>query len=350
MGNAHGGIKRKEIEALGLDPEAIIDFSISINPDPLPDSVKHAILSAPLDRYPDPLSSRLCQGLSELLEINENRILPVNGTSQAVYLIAHSLADAGGKIVISGPTYGEYEDASRLTSGEIVQIDVTIDDGFYPNMDLLLKNIEIHKPEILWVCNPNNPTGVMLSEDDFCRLQKSCLRWGTVLVLDEAYRQFVKKERLYDTFLPGVVNLRSMTKDFSLPGLRLGYIQADSATIHKIKQWQPIWSVSTPAQRAGTACLNELDYFEKSWEKTRILRDRFIQKMEDSGFRTFPSDANFFLFHLPDVTRVRDDLLKEGIMIRDCTSFGLTDIARVGVRTEEDNNCLVRILGEFKKR
>lgn len=350
MTPSHGGLNYSELLKQDIRPQDVRDFSVSINPAPLPESVRQTILNVPLDRYPDSNSTELREVLSRLLDTPAQNFFVCNGTSQAVYLLSQALLKGGRPWAQAGPTYSEYRDASRLQSEDMKEIRSIEEDLFYFPVKNIINHLETRKPALLWLCSPNNPTGALLKEEDFHRIRETSLKTGTHFILDEAYRCFIPAEEQYNTFYPGVINLRSMTKDYSIPGLRLGYFRASEELIEKVRPYRPEWSVSLPAQKAGCAALKEQAYFEKSWLKTIEMTRNFRQTLVDEGFSCFPSHSNFFLVKVHRLEELKDYLWKDLITVRDCTSFGLKNIIRLGTRREEDNQLLINRLKSFREK
>ncbi len=347
MGSEHGGLNYRELRKKGINPDDVLDFSVSINPDPLPEEVLQAVRNANVTRYPDTDSSLLREIISAFYGVDEKNILILNGTSQGMFLVVSALLPPRGKVLIAGPTYGEYRDACRLKTDHIHEIRMKAEDGYAFPLDEILDFLEFERPDLFWLCSPNNPTGSYLDESSFEKIQKSCRDGGTLFLLDEAYACFVDDRLRYNSLRESVVVLRSMTKDFSIPGLRLGYLMAATEIIEKLRRWQPDWSISAPAQNAGIAGFARIDYFKESWRKTVERREDFRDALLSLGLHVVESCANFFLVKIDDVEALKRSLWKELILVRDCHSFGLTGYIRIGVRSEEDNIKLISCLREY---
>jgi histidinol-phosphate aminotransferase len=349
MSSTHGGLNYKALQEAGIDPDRVIDFSVSINTEPLPEEVYRAFRSAAIERYPDSSSHIFKQEIAAAYHLSADEILVVNGTSQAVYLLAGTYLKEDSPWMVCGPTYSEYADACRLYSDREIRIDAREEEGFRPPTERLIEAIHREKPTLLWLCNPNNPTGTILEEGDFHRIREAARQEGTIFILDDAYRCFLPEKEQYKTEYPDVVNLRSMTKDFSLPGLRLGYVRAAKETIEKLSLRQPEWSVSSPAQEAGTAALKNWNYFHKSWSIVADRTEKFRLAVAEAGYETFPSGSNFFLVKVPDLERLKKALWEDLILVRDCLSFGLMNTMRLGTRSKEENDRLIKILIKERK-
>ncbi|WP_168203370.1 pyridoxal phosphate-dependent aminotransferase [Oceanispirochaeta crateris] len=350
MGSEHGGLNYSELRKLGISPDDVLDFSVSINPDPLPDSVLEDIRNSCIIRYPDSDSGLLKNSIAAYNNIETDSILVVNGTSQGMFLIVSSLLKENQCVAIVEPTYSEYYDACRLKTDNIISVRMTPQESFRISTSRILETVQSKKPALLWLCSPNNPTGSYLNEEDFETIRKACVQEGTLLILDEAYVCFVQEKKRYNPLREGVIVLRSMTKDFSIPGLRLGYILSSPTIIQRIKKWQPEWSISAPAQVAGVAGFRELDYFKNSWRKTTERRDFLKKNLEDLGLTVYDSCSNFFLVEVDDAEALKTHLWKDLILVRDCSSFSLVNTIRIGIRTDEDNHKLIQSFKSYLKK
>ena len=351
MGSEHGGINYSRLKAEGINPDDVLDFSVSINPYPLPAGVLSRLYGSSITRYPDSGCTLLRENIRNYNGLESTgQLLVVNGTSQGIYLIVHALLKKNDPVCIITPTYSEYYDACSLKTENIDFIEMTEAGDFYISTIKILSRLDAVKPRLLWLCSPNNPTGSYLKEKEFETLRQGCLRNGTIMILDEAYICFVPEKHRYNTLREGVIVLRSMTKDFSIPGLRLGYLMGDPALISSIERWQPEWSISAPAQDAGIAVFDEILSFKENWKRISRNCESLRNEMESMGLKTFPSRANFFMVKVPDAGALKKDLWKKLILVRDCASFQLKNIIRIGVGTEEANSLLIQSFKEhFKK-
>ena len=342
----HGGIDPSELKKLGIALADLIDFSVNSNPFGPSPRVLEAIQSVDISTYPD----RHCTGLRETLaqsnQVPPDHILIGNGTAELIWLIAFSFLKPGDKVLIVGPTFGEYRRAATAVGARVQEIRAE-PPRFFPPVDQVIKSIEQDHPRVVFLCNPNNPTGICLGSNVIEKLSKAC-ETNTILVLDEAYRTFANQR--CDTELPGSNHLllRSMTKDFALAGLRLGYIIGDPVLIEQIKHFQPAWSVNSLAQAAGIAAILDEDYYQSTLCELTQLRNVFFSRLKDSRYALVPSDVHFGIIHTnyPAKT-LRLFLLKSGIQVRDCTSFGLPEYIRISTRKEPDNIKLLEALNSI---
>jgi histidinol-phosphate aminotransferase len=328
----------------GINPDDVKDFSVSINPVILPDSIQEVIRESAIYRYPDSRSRTLVEKLSREYRHPPEEIMVVNGTSQAIFLIAAAFLKTGDTTLIAGPTYSEYRDAAEVSGARILEYRALEANGFKPDCRELSRIIRKEQPKVFWICSPNNPTGSWLEEKELRQLSTACSDTGCLMVLDEAYRCFAPPGLLPEISLPDVLTLHSMTKDFCIPGLRLGWLRAETSLIETLLRRQPDWSVSAPAQDAGAACMERLDYFQNSWDETRENTLYMAGRLRELDLQVFPSAGNFLLVKIGNdaaVKKLGNRLWKKLILVRDCASFGLEGFIRIGTRSPEDIDTLV---------
>lgn len=347
-GATHGGVQLHELQKLGLKRDEVMDFSISANPFQPPGSVVKAAHAVPIEAYPESRARRLQARLGELNGVSPASVAVVNGTSQALWLIALSYLRPGDKVLTFPPTYGDYEMVSSMMGAENVELRAREEAQFRPPLSEAADLLRREQFRIAWLCNPNNPTSTYLREEELEPLFEACGETETLLVLDEAYASFntsrFNSERLLTDY--PVLLMRSMTKDFNLNALRIGYILASEPIARVIDRVQPPWSVNTPAEEAGLAALKELAFYSESWRKTEVLTEELGRAIEELGFTRYPAGCNFQLFRGPEELHLPEKLWKKGIKIRDCSSFGLPGYFRVGTRPRRDNRRLVEAIGE----
>ena len=232
----HGGLKPADLRALGLKPEDVLDFSASVSPIGPPAGVWEALRNVDLAAYPDPGCLLLREAISRHLtgsgqgEFPTERILVGNGTTEIIHLLARAFlypprTGTNNIAFLFTPTYGEYSGACALLGAATYCLDAADRPGFRWDLDRAAHQITKVKPSLVFLCNPNNPTGVFLHSSEVQLLAEAACSAGALLVIDEAYVSFV--EESWDSLAlldqASVVLLRSMTKDYGLTALRLGY-------------------------------------------------------------------------------------------------------------------------------
>ena len=341
----HGGLNSSELRSLGLRHEDVLDFSISVNPlGPSPLVIK-AANNANLATYPDTDCVQLRSAIGRELSAAPDSILVGNGSTELIHLLARAFLKEDDSAFIFTPTFSEYKAACRLQGVAPVALSP---DGrqFQWDVQAAIDAISQVKPALSFLCNPNNPTGVYLRADEVFEIA-AALRDIGLLVLDEAYLSFVEKrwDSLELLTMPNVILLRSMTKDYALTGLRLGYMLATEDVVGHVKQYQYSWSVNGPAQAAGIAAISDGLHLEQGIEAVRIGKEYLAEVADLLSLDYAPSSANFLTLKVGRATEIRRRLLtNHSVCVRDCTSFGLPEYVRIGIRSMDDNRKLVHAL------
>lgn len=345
----HGGINYAELKSLGISPETILDFSTSCNPFGPPPGVREALASASIDNYPDSEASELKHLLAEKLDIATDNLIIGSGSTELIRLLTIAYFGSGDMVLIPQPTYGEYEIACRLLDAQILKQPVLSGPSFRLDVAETTDLIQKYRPKGVFLCNPNNPTGQYLSGGEIERIMRS-IKKG-LLILDEAYIAFTENAwSSRDLISSGnVVILRSMTKDYALAGLRLGYAIAASPIISVLKRICPPWNVNSLAQKAGVVAIGAEEYLDECSKKIGEAKGFLVRELECLGLSPIPSQTNFFLVNVGNATKFRQALLKKGFLVRDCTSFGLPEYIRLAPRTLPECQKLIVALKEVLK-
>lgn len=339
--SVHGSINLGELRAMGIDPEKVIDFSANINPLGTSSQVKKAIADMEMGQYPDADCHELRQVLAQTVSVATESIMIGNGSTELIHLLGRACLTNGSHALILAPTFGEYETACHLAGVTPVFLRAKEADGFKWDIDEICRHLTEIKPQLVFLCNPNNPTGLYLDEEKVRQIASSSA--PGILVIDEAYLPFVEKPWNSKSLLElgNIVLLHSMTKDHALAGLRLGYALAPVQLVEVMKLYQPFWSVNTAAQIAGLAALSDKEHVTEARKLIVESRAYLYTALEAIGIRTLSSRANFLLAEVGDARSVRQQLLKQNLCVRDCTSFGLPHYIRITVRTLPDCRRLV---------
>ncbi|MCY3887805.1 MAG: histidinol-phosphate transaminase [Chloroflexi bacterium] len=341
----HGGLDTAELRSLGLRPEQVLDFSANISPMGPSPRVRRAVADANLAAYPDRSSLLLRESLAARLNVGIDNLLVGNGSTELIHLLARSCLRPGEQCLIFTPTFAEYEAAATMVGAQIHRIQASEEQGFRWSLDTASATISELRPRLVFLCNPNNPTGVYLECDAVDQLRAAVGRDG-LFVLDDAYASLAARQ--WDP-LPilgsgNVAILRSLTKDHALAGVRLGYLVAQSTVVSTARQLQYAWSVNAVAQAAGVAALEDAGHVVAAREVVREAKAYLYNRLETLGIPVTASAANFLLANVGDATRIRTALLRRGIAVRDCTSFGLPEHVRIAARRPEECVHLVEAL------
>lgn len=347
MTTVHGGLDVAELRSLGLEAAQVMDFSSNINPLGPSPRVREAAAQADLSSYPDRRSLALREALAARLGIGIETLLIGNGSTELIHLLARACLRAGDNCLIFEPTFGEYREAANLAGARTFGVRARHVQAFRWPMDTALQTIGRIQPSLVFLCNPNNPTGVYLCPDTVRKLQKAIGANG-LLMLDDAYVWLA--DHPWDTtpLLEGgdLAILRSMTKDHALAGVRLGYLVADPDLISAVGRLQPAWSVNAVAQAVGLATLEDTAHLIEAGKVISESKAYLCQELENLGVPVTTSSTNFILARVGDGARVRTALLRRGLVVRDCASFSLPEYIRIAIRRRKDCAQLVEAMGE----
>jgi histidinol-phosphate aminotransferase len=340
---AHGGLNPRELAELGVSGADVIDFSVNTNPFGPSPQVVAALRTVNFTAYPDRACAELTSTLARANRVSYGETLPGNGASELIWLIGQAVLRPGDGVVILGPTFGEYRRAAEMLGAQVVEVRGSGPD-FCPPVDALVEQIGRLHPRLVFVCNPNNPTGQVLTDAEIDRVRIACGDRST-LVIDEAYRAFHDGRFFSDGLRAGTIYLRSMTKDFAMAGVRLGYMLASSDLVGRMRALQPAWSVNAFAQAAGMAALEDLAWYADTLHRLTDLKRQFFADFRATGYEFVPSAVHYGLVDVGRPARVmREKLLRRGIQVRDCASFGLPDHLRLCTRLPQDTTRLIEAL------
>ncbi|MDP3879165.1 MAG: histidinol-phosphate transaminase, partial [Dehalococcoidales bacterium] len=291
----HGGLNQAELKAAGLSPETVLDFSVCANPFAPPAEVRKILATVPIDRYPDPEATEFREYLAVKLGVAPENIIAGNGAVELIRLTALTYFSPGDSVLILEPTFGEYKIASQIVGASLIYQWGQESDNFTPRIEETVSLIRQCHPKGVFLCNPNNPTGHYLTREEIERILDAC--GDGLLILDEAYIAFVDQgwSALGLIHRGNVILLRSMTKDYALAGLRLGYAVSNERIINALRRVCPPWNVNALAQKAGVLVLKDSGLLERCQQEIGRAKDFLVGELGRIGFSLIPSRTNFFL-------------------------------------------------------
>ncbi len=351
----HGAFDYDELAQLGFSPDEVIDFSVNSNPYGPPPGVREAIAAVPLDRYPDRECIALRGKLAERHSVAMENIVVGNGTAELLMLVAMAFIRPGDKVLMVEPAFSEYARIASLTGANIQAYTTYPDQDFEIKFDALDRITHQTKPRVLIFSNPNNPSGMAYPSHSLMKIAQNCP--DTLVISDEAYLPFIKSHGLIcelhyfitslksdvrrvmigDETVSNIISLRSMTKDYALAGLRLGYAIGNPDVIEAVRRMCPAWNVNGLAQAAGIAALGQEDWLRHKVVQLSEHKTELIKGLCELGLNPLPSSVHYFLVNVGNGAAFRSKLLQHKIMVRDCASFGLSEYVRIATRTPEDN-------------
>lgn len=323
-----------------------IDFSASINPLGMPESVKLALKNS-IEKciyYPDIKCEKLIQTIAEKEKVNCKNIICGNGAADLIFSIC--LARKPKNALIFSPTFSEYEQALLSVNCKIEFIDLDEKDNFKINSNILNK-ITRYKCDIIFICNPNNPTGQLIEFEYLKQLAKYCFENDIFLVVDECFLDFIDNFENYSANqllekYNNIFILKAFTKIYAMAGIRLGYgICSDYDFISKIHFVTQPWSVSVLAQEAGIAALNENEFIIKTRKFINNQRKFLLSNMKYLAKKIYGSSANYIFFK--SSKNLDTFFLNNKILIRDCSNYrGLEKgYYRIAIRNKNENEKLI---------
>ncbi len=331
----------------------ILDFSANINPLGLQEAVKQAIINSIEDceNYPDIQNRKLRKAISEYENVAYEHIICGNGSADLIFRLIYALKPA--KAMVLAPTFAEYECALQNTQTQVVYHELKEENDFQLTDDIL----EELTPDIdlLFICNPNNPTGQAADSSLMRRILKACSSNQIRLVVDECFMDFVLHSENYSlkaqlTQYPNLFILKAFTKIFAMPGIRLGYaLCSDKKILEQISQSGQPWSVSTLAENAGVAALLDKNYVADSKKNVEKERAYLSNSLKEMGIKVYDAKANYIMFRLDKPFPLKEKLFDQGILIRSCENYHGLDgrYYRIAIKNHDDNEKLIKALNKF---
>lgn len=346
MIGGHGGNIYRLAQRLNCRPSEISDMSANVNPlGPMPALIDHlkASISA-IAALPEVDAGGIVGAFSRFYGIDPRQVMAGNGTTELIYRIPRAL---GAKMaLVVGPTYADYQDACTMNQVICDHLICREEDDFAPDMRAIRRVAAA--ADLVFLCNPNNPTGALAARPDIETLCRSLP--GTVFVIDESYLPFAPKpadDTMIGSDLPNVMVLNSMSKAFRIPGLRIGFVKAPEPLMQALVPLALPWSVNSLAQTAVQWLMEHPEQVEPFLSSTRNSIEKEKRRIEEcihqkTGARCFPSATTFVLIRLPDglnAETVWRHMADNRILIRDCTNFtGLSDrFIRISLKSEAEN-------------
>ena len=348
----HGGDPERELKRLGLDPGDILDFSVNVSPLGAPSEIK-AIwteLSQEIESYPSVDGQGVVSYYQERFDLDPNRVLAGNGSTEFIYLVPRALALR--RVAVINPSFHDYTRASLAAGAELIPLELKPERGFVPP-DFNELEEALNSADALFIGNPNNPTGTIFPRQLILDLAEAFpTRW---LLVDEAFVQFLENPDAVSSIrlrppTPNVVIFHSLTKFFALPGLRLGAVIGHPDAIARLRPLKEPWSVNRVAEKVAIQLISCVEYENRLSNLINSERPRVSKALKTiSGFEAFEPSANFILArwtHTSDLDDFLRFMLISGIHLRDCRNFpGLqNNYFRMAIRHPEENDRVLSLM------
>lgn len=328
--------------------ENIIDFSANCNPLGTPRGVKEAVRASAekLANYPQVGYGPLREAIGFYEGVSSSWVICGNGAAELIFSLCRALKPQ--KALVPAPTFAEYQQALESVDCQVEHFFLQEEDGFVMGEEFFSRLTR--DLDMVFLCNPNNPTGVLTNREFLLQILEICREKHIFLVVDECFLDFVEKPE--DLTLKGYLEknknlflLKAFTKRYAMAGVRLGYgLCSNEALLQRMGEVNQPWNLSVIAQEAGVAALQETEYVEQGRRLIFREREYLRAELQKLGLKVYASLANYIFFRGPE--QLWESCLEKGILIRDCSNYpGLEKgYFRVAVRTHEENEKLVQAL------
>lgn len=350
----HGGNVYAMMRKSGKDLDDFLDYSANINPLGLAQSVRQVIIQSidQIVHYPDVEAAALKSAISKVYSVAPEMITPGNGAVEMLYVLCNVVRP--GKVLITAPAFSEYEKAARAAQAEVQYCYLPADNNFAIDIDKVVASLT--GIDMVFIGNPNNPTGTLLQQSQMAQLLEAAGKRQTYVVVDESFLDFLPDDsgftcRPLISKYKNLIIVHSLTKFYAIPGLRLGFALANPALTAKMHQSKDPWNVNTLAQNAGVAALQDLNYRNASRLIVNAAKQELYQALQAlPGIKPYPPAVNFILADISGTgfssLLLRQRLMENNICVRDCSNYpGLKgDYIRLAVKRPEQNRILINTL------
>ena len=354
---AHGGQLHAIAARFGIPEESLLDFSASINPVPPSDQLVEALCASIRERrvivsYPDTNYAALKSAIAEYAGVDENAICIGNGGMSL--LLAAVRALGARRCLVLVPAFLEYERVLVFCGVERIAFTLREEDDFAIDSQRVLDQLEATRADLLLLANPHSPSGCLLPHSELEQLQRSAAAMGVYTIVDEAFIDYEPDQTLSRQAAGAakLIALRSLTKFFAMPGLRVGYAIAHPEIRASLEAALPLWPVDSIAAEAATLAQRDLATIDAARENNRRERVWLADQLRCMELTVFPAAANYLLFRIGEAVDGQEFwrrlIVKHGIVMRSCANFeGLNQRHfRVAVRTRAENQRLISALSE----
>lgn len=333
--------------------QVVYDFSANINPLGIPEEIVAAAYEGILQsaHYPDSYCEGVVEAISREEKVKPSQIIMGNGAAELIFALCNTLRPR--RALLLAPTFGEYEQALAF-QGCQVDYYYLIKENEFAIQETYLDEME-KQYDVIFLCNPNNPTGDCIPEKLLQRIVKKAKQLNTMVVVDECFQEFLDQGRRYSVIdccdeNSNVFVLKAFTKLYAMAGLRLGYgITGNETLLRTMRLGLQPWNVSIPAQKAGEKALELKDYVARTEKLIKNERQYLKEQLQELGYQVYGSHANYIFFFGEE--DLYDYCLEKQFLIRSCSNYvGLEQgYYRIAVRTHEENKALMKCLWKKKE-
>ncbi len=304
------------------------------------------VMKEDINRYPDSEASELRKAISGFIGVPTEKILCGNGSDEFIKMIIDGFVNPGEVVLSHSPTFGMYGISTRVSGGTYAEIET--DEAFSIDIDALITKARELKPKLIFLCNPNNPTGNILEKSQVRRVLRET---EAILILDEAYIEFAG-ESMVDEIgdWENLVIMRTLSKAFGLAGLRLGYIIADGPIMEVVRAIKPPYNLNRISQRFATEVLVHASYINKNIEAIKDERERMLGELvKIDELKVFPTKSNFILIRTVEAENLDKAFKDESILVRKYSGGRLENCLRISIGLQSENEAVMAVIRGFFK-
>ncbi|MCP3030699.1 histidinol-phosphate transaminase [Halobacillus sp. A1] len=328
----------------------IVKLASNENPFGFSSQVKDQLpkLIAELEKYPDGYAAALRTKMADFINVEESQLIFGNGSDEIVQIICRTFLEKGANTIMAAPTFPQYKHNALIEGAEVREIPLI--DGHH-DLDAMLEQID-KNTRVLWLCTPNNPTGVHIPKDKVKNVLDRCPS-HVLVVMDEAYYEYMEADDTFQSIpaldqYKNLLILRTFSKAYGLAGLRIGYGVASSEVISTLEPSREPFNTSTIAQAAAILALDDQTFIEETTNENIKNKHALLSFLEENELGYYPSEANFVLVHLPiSGDEMFEHLLSKGFIVRSGEALGIPHSIRLTIGKKEDMEI---IQSEIKER
>ena len=317
----------------GNAPPGVLDFSTGVSPLPVPEAVLEALRAADVTRYPHPTALPLRLAVARNHGVDPEAVVGGSGATELIWALARAFGGPDRTVLAPSPAFAEYAQAARASGARLIQFPAPVPSARW-EPDRVAELARRKEASLVFVARPGTPWPEVAPAEAIEALARALP--DALVVVDEAYLPFFEGVRPLQAGC-NVALLCSLTKVLALAGLRIGYLVADCVVARAVRAALPPWNVSAPACAAGAVALQQPQEMERTRTQVRRLREHLAGQLVAAGTRIDAAGGPFLLCDVGDASRFTGALLRRGLLVRDCTSFGLPRHVRVGVRLPAEN-------------
>ncbi|HEX9025138.1 MAG TPA: threonine-phosphate decarboxylase CobD [Clostridium sp.] len=343
----HGGNAKEISRKNKIEYDKILDFSANINPLGMPNSAKRAIIDGldEVEKYPDITYFELKCSIGEFENINKENLILGNGAAEVLFNVVRGINPKN--TLILAPTFSEYEEATKAINGNIIYYKLKEKNNFCIQEDILdYINIDL---DLIFICNPNNPTGTITEKDLLKKILIKAEKNDVMVLIDESFLDFIEENLSMISYINEYENLiiiKSLTKFFAIPGLRIGYgICSNVSLKENVENISPAWNINILAEIATKTAIKDKNYIEESIKFIKDEKEYLYNELKEiNGLKVYEPNVNFVFFKTIIKMNLKNELLKNNILIRSCSNYEGLDNSyyRIAVRSHEENSKLIK--------